>query len=94
MNPYFMPKLLALREAWGKPLVINSAYRCKLHNEAEGGKPKSLHLHGRAVDIAFADSEEREEFIALAKTFGFNGIGRGANFLHIDDRAVGAEWTY
>lgn len=30
-----------IREAWGKPLHVNSGYRCPALNKAVGGKPTS-----------------------------------------------------
>lgn len=32
---------------------VSSVSRCKLHNEKEGGSPKSQHLIGTAIDIHF-----------------------------------------
>lgn len=40
-----------LREAWGKPIVVNSGYRCKELNRIVGGVATSAHLTGNAVDI-------------------------------------------
>lgn len=44
--------LQPLREAWGKPLHINSGYRCQTLNMAVGGVPASQHVRGEAADIA------------------------------------------
>lgn len=40
-----------LREAWGKPVIVNSGYRCKELNKAVGGAPASQHVKGQAADI-------------------------------------------
>ncbi|MBQ9668760.1 MAG: peptidase M15 [Prevotella sp.] len=40
------------RALGGKPIKINSGYRCRELNRAVGGSEKSLHLTGEAVDIA------------------------------------------
>ena len=40
-----------LREAWGKPLHVNSGYRCRALNKAVGGVPASQHMRGEAADI-------------------------------------------
>jgi len=40
-----------LREYVGKPIKINSFYRCEDLNKAIGGSTKSQHCEGRAVDI-------------------------------------------
>ena len=41
-----------VREKLGKPIQVNSGYRCKSHNEAVGGVRNSQHLAGEAADIA------------------------------------------
>ena len=40
-----------LRDAWGKPLAINSGYRCPEVNQAVGGVPTSQHTKGEAADV-------------------------------------------
>lgn len=40
-----------LREAYGKPIVVNSGYRCEKLNKLVGGAKKSQHLTGQAADI-------------------------------------------
>ena len=40
-----------LRDEYGKPIYVNSGYRCEKHNEAVGGVPRSQHLVGQAADI-------------------------------------------
>lgn len=47
--------LQPLRDAWGKPLRVNSGYRCKALNAAVGGAPTSQHVKGEAADIAAGD---------------------------------------
>ena len=41
-----------LREKYGKPIRVNSGYRCPNHNLAVGGATGSQHLRGEAADIA------------------------------------------
>ena len=41
--------LQPLRDAWCKPLAINSGYRCKELNAAVGGVPTSQHTKGEAA---------------------------------------------
>lgn len=47
--------LQPLRNAIGKPLKINSGYRCPDLNKAVGGVPTSQHTKGEAADVAAAD---------------------------------------
>ena len=44
--------LQPLRTAWGKPLAINSGYRCRELNREVGGVPTSQHVKGEAADVA------------------------------------------
>ena len=43
--------LQPLRDAWGKPLSLNSGYRCAELNKLVGGKPTSQHRKGEAADV-------------------------------------------
>lgn len=40
-----------IREAYGKPVIITSGYRCPELNEKVGGEPSSEHLLGMAADF-------------------------------------------
>ena len=40
-----------LREAYGKPIRVNSGYRCPKLNTLVGGSPNSQHMRGEAADI-------------------------------------------
>jgi len=44
--------LQPLRDAWGKPLKINSGYRCPELNRIVGGVETSQHQKGEAADVA------------------------------------------
>lgn len=50
--------LQPLRDAWGKPLVINSGYRCPKLNKAVGGVAESQHVKGEAADVACDSPQE------------------------------------
>ena len=43
--------LQPLRDLYGKPMTVNSGYRCPALNKAVGGVPTSDHVKGRAADI-------------------------------------------
>lgn len=40
-----------LRELYGKPIIVNSGYRCPKLNKAVGGAKNSQHTLGQASDI-------------------------------------------
>lgn len=50
--------LQPLRDAWGRPLVINSGYRCPKLNKAVGGVAESQHVKGEAADVACDNPQE------------------------------------
>jgi len=85
MDSEFMTKLNLLRNNFGKPIYLSSAYRCPAHNRKEGGRP--AHENGRAADIAVMGGDALE-IIGLAVSLGFTGIGikqhGSGRFVHID----------
>ena len=44
-----------IREAWGKPIVVTSGYRCKELNKKVGGVDSSSHTIGYGVDLQSGD---------------------------------------
>lgn len=56
-----------LREAWGKPLHVNSGYRCRALNKAVGGVPASQHMRGEAADITAGSKDANRELYSLLK---------------------------
>ncbi len=90
LDEKFMDSLQALRDAWGKSIVINSGHRCPKHNKAVGGASKSQHLK-IAADCRIS-GDEQDTFIKLAKANGFTGIGRYNTFVHID-QGKPRSWT-
>lgn len=43
------------RAVFGKPLKINSGFRCQRHNRTVAGTPTSKHMLGEAIDISFTE---------------------------------------
>lgn len=82
-------KLEEKRVKWGKPIKINSGFRCEKHNKAEGGSPKSQHLYGNATDITVKGMTPQE---VANDCEDFNGLGRYATFTHVDSRMGKARW--
>ena len=56
-----------IRDAWGKPLHVNSGYRCPALNKAVGGKPTSQHLKGEAADITAGSKAENKKLFEMIK---------------------------
>lgn len=61
-----------LREAYGKPIRVNSGFRCQALNKLVGGAQKSDHLNGRAADIVGtpATKEENKRLFGLIQSLG------------------------
>lgn len=57
------------RQMFGKPIKVNSGFRCPVHNKAVGGVANSQHVKGEAADIAPADSRQvtTDSLIQLGK---------------------------
>lgn len=55
-----------LREAWGKPIYVNSGYRCPALNKAVGGVSTSQHLLGQAADITTGNKVDNARLFQLA----------------------------
>lgn len=54
-----------VREMWGKPLIVNSGYRCDNLNKAVGGSAKSQHRLGKAADITTGSVEGNRQLFAM-----------------------------
>ena len=55
------------REKLGMPIVVNSGFRCPVHNKAVGGVYNSQHVCGQAADVHCEDNQK------LAKVIVENG---------------------
>ncbi len=89
-------KLEELRRAIGnRGIIINSGYRCPVHNKNVGGATNSQHKYGRAVDIRAAGMGLRtlEKFADTVFANGGVGMG-GANIVHVDTRGHRSRWKY
>lgn len=71
----------------GRPVNINSGYRCPTHNRNVGGATNSYHMKGMAADfwIKGVSHDEVQEY-AMRLLGNGGGVGRYNNFTHIDVR--------
>lgn len=82
--------LQPLRDAWGKPLEVNSGYRCKALNAAVGGVPTSQHVKGEAADIAAGDPVKLAR-LAVKLGLPFDQMILYPTFVHFSHRLNGEQ---
>jgi len=90
-------KLNQAREIYGSPMPIVSGYRCEEYNAQVGGVQSSSHTKGEAADIACMFGRDRLAMMKALLDVGFNRIGVGETFLHVDvskDLPQDVMWVY
>lgn len=88
--------LQKIRDHFGKPVTINSAYRCAKHNKAIGGASGSKHVQGMAADIS-VKGVAPAEVAKYAESIGIKGVGlyetsKDGYFVHVDTRTNKSFW--
>lgn len=64
-----------LREKYGKPITVNSGYRCPELNKAVGGSKTSDHMNGFSVDITASSKKENAILFQIIKdNFDFDQL--------------------
>jgi peptidoglycan hydrolase-like protein with peptidoglycan-binding domain len=88
--------LQKIRTNFNKPVNVNSAYRCEVHNSRTANASKtSKHLYGMAADISVSGVAPAE-VAKYAESIGVLGIGlyppAEGNFVHVDTRPTKSFW--
>ena len=90
MDKKFMHRLEELRSAYGRPMVISSAYRCPDHNSRVSKTGRDgPHTTGQAIDI-LVSGQDAYELLFFAIGYGFAGLGinqsgpSSQRFVHLD----------
>ncbi len=78
----FERKLVELRLAIRRPLVINSGIRCPEHTAKVGGVLGSEHESGAGADLRADTAQARYEIVKSALPI-FNRVGIGKTFVHV-----------
>jgi len=65
IHPRLVRILQLVREHLGRPVKINSGFRCDRHNNYIGGSEFSRHLIGEAVDVTVVSDKYAKEFIDM-----------------------------
>lgn len=82
-----------IRDHFGSPMILSSAYRSPEHNANVGGEWNSRHTKGEAADI-WIDGVDPLDVAKYAESIGVMGIGWYPNdgFTHIDTRENKSYW--
>ena len=102
MDQDFLSMLDEARDCAGIPFIVNSGFRTVAYNQdlKKRGYPvakNSSHLLGLAADIHVEDSRARYIILEALSEVGFNRIGIGPNFIHVDldvHKSQHRIWTY
>ena len=93
-------QLQFLRDYTGRPITINSAYRCPEHNAKVGGSRTSQHLLGKAADITIQSLKPVEVYALIEELIdmghmlqGGLGLYEEKGFVHNDIRKTKARWN-
>lgn len=82
-----------LRESYGKPITVNSGFRCPVLNKAVKGSVTSDHMNGCAADITGGSLKENKRLFYLIQELGlpFDQLIDEKNFawVHVSYRKEG-----
>lgn len=84
---FVVNKLQKIRDHFGAPITINSAYRTEIYNKKVGGAKSSYHMKGQAFDIV-VKGHTPLEVARFAQSIGITGIIQYNTFVHVDSRAT------
>jgi uncharacterized protein YcbK (DUF882 family) len=85
-----------LRSLVARPIIVDDAYRCQIHNAEVGGVPDSMHVKGIAADIRIVGMTCKEMYVAANELGVFGGIGvdEHKGYIHVDLRSDQHRWCY
>lgn len=81
-----------LRSWWGKPIYVNSGYRCPELNAAVKGSSTSQHMSGQAADIDSGDRQHNKllfEHIRNNLPYDQLILEHGGDWVHVSYRNDG-----
>ncbi len=77
--------LQPIRDLYGKPITVNSGYRCEALNKCVGGARTSQHMTGQAVDITTGTKEGNRKLFAILEGMEFDQLidERDMSWIHV-----------
>jgi uncharacterized protein YcbK (DUF882 family) len=92
-------QLQFLRDYTGRPITVNSGYRCPENNaKISGSSKKSQHMLGKAADITIQSLKPAEVYMIIEDLIDMGhmlqgGLGLYDTFVHYDIRKTKARWN-
>lgn len=98
LNMILVNRLVEMRKHIGRPISINSGYRCFKHQSdlvlTFNNVKISQHLYGHAADLR-VEGLSGVELEKIARLYKFRAVGVGKHFIHVDLRNdKERRWTY
>ena len=94
IDPELVKLLQKIRDYFGKPVTINSAYRTPARNKQIGGATLSQHLYGTAADIVVKGVTPKKVAKYVETLMPKNGgIGIYSWGVHVDTRSAKSRWN-
>ncbi len=84
VRPEFIAFLEEVREHLGRPMIINSAYRCPRHDSSPAIGGKGNHPQGLAVDLRCGDMRYRLQLVSSLIACGCRRIEIAERYVHAD----------
>ncbi len=94
MDVNAMLSLQRVRNQFGKPIALTSAYRCEKHPVEAKKANAGQHHNGVAVDVRILAGTDRAKLMELFIKEGWLSIGWANSFMHFDRRLNPTTWTY
>lgn len=95
MDKLLLERLDELRERYGHPIYVSSAYRCPYWNRLNGGTTNSQHLLGKAADLwVQGDYHTFYNLVIDSRLFDAVGYYPEQEFVHVDVRDGGESPNY
>lgn len=76
------------RRKLGKPIIVNSGFRCPLHNGRVGGATASQHMKGEAADLRI-DGKPEELARVIVANGKFDQLILYPTFVHVSWKKAG-----
>lgn len=83
-----------IREAWGKPIRVNSGFRGEMLNKAVGGAKTSQHLLGEAADITVGDPARNRMLFDKIVDMQKAGLIQFDQLIWEKGSAAGPDWVH